>query len=41
VVLAVIVIVSSSRKSKIDGGLKGPTVIIVLVIDIIVIPDVF
>ncbi len=40
-VLAVIVIVSSSRKSKIDGGLKGPTVIIVLVIDIIVIPDVF
>jgi hypothetical protein len=41
VVLAVIVIVSNSCKSKIDGSLKGPTVIIVLVIDIIVIPDVF
>ncbi len=40
-VVVVIVIVSSSCKSKIDVGLKGPTVIIILVIDVIVIPDVF
>ncbi len=37
-VVVVIVIVHSSHKLKIDGSLKGPTIIIVLVIDIIVVP---
>jgi hypothetical protein len=38
-VVVVVIVTVSICKSRIDGGLKGPTVIIVLVIDIIVIPD--
>ncbi len=37
--VVVVIVTVSICKSRIDGGLKGPTVIIVLVIDIIVIPD--
>ena len=41
IVVVVVTVIVRSCRSEIDGSLKGPTVVIVLVIDIIVIPDVF
>jgi hypothetical protein len=38
-VVVVVIVIVGIHKSRIDSGLKGPNVIIVLVIDIIIIPD--
>ena len=39
IVVVVVTVIVRSCRSEIDSGLKGPNVIIVLVIDIIIIPD--
>ncbi len=39
--VVVVTVMVRSCRSEIDGSLKGSTVVTVLVIDIIVIPDVF